>query len=269
MTDDPLSFVDNQQPDPVNPPEPAKADPVAAPPDPAAVVVNPPEPPKAPVPPVAPQALQPPVQPEPAPQQHTVPLAKYLDERNDYRSQIGARDQQIAALQQRLQAMEKPAQPPDVIQDPDGYAKFIKDQLTQDFSAQHDTLRVRMSEQMVLMSPGAADYPAAKEAFKEAIQKDPFLFERVNASVHPAQEILNWHRQHKLLNDIGTDPDAYVRRRYAELTAANPANPAAPGQPIPKPALQAPPPSLGRAPAGPSAGTAPVGPGQAFDALFT
>jgi hypothetical protein len=266
MTDDPLSFVDNQQPDPVNPPEPAKAEPVAAPPDPAAVVANPPEPPKAPDKAPAPQAQQPVAEP---PKDHYFPLAKHLDEKAQWREESRALQGQLRELQQRLQAMEKPAQPPDVIQDPDGYAKFIKDQLTQDFSAQHDTLRVRMSEQMVLMSPGAADYPAAKEAFKEAIQKDPFLFERVNASVHPAQEILNWHRQHKLLNDIGTDPDAYVRRRYAELTAANPANPAAPGQPIPKPALQAPPPSLGRAPAGPSAGTAPIGPGQAFDALFT
>lgn len=264
MTDDPLSFVDNQ-PEPVNPPEPAKAEPAVVEPAPVAVVNS--EPSKAPEPPAL--AVQPPVQPEPAPQQHTVPLAKYLDERNDYRSQIGARDREIAALQQRLQALEKPAQAPDVLQDPDGYANYIKDQLTQDFSAQHDTLRVRMSEQMVLMSPAAADYPAAKEAFAQAIQQDPHLFHKVNASIHPAQEILNWHRQHKLLSDIGTDPDAYVRRRYAELTAVNPANPAAPGQPIPKPALQIPAPSLGRAPAGPSAGTAPVGPGQAFDALFS
>ena len=268
MTDDPLSFVDNQQLEPVNPPEPAKAEPTAVTPEPAAVVANPTEPPKAPVPPAAPQAQgQPPVQPEPAPQQHTVPLAKYLDERNDYRSQISARDQQIAALQQRLQSIEKPVQAPDVLQDPEGYANFIKDQLTQDFSAQHDTLRVRMSEQMVLMSPQAADYPAAKAAFKDAIQQDPFLFQKVNESVHPAQEILNWHRQHKLLNDIGSDPDAWVLRRAAELQQQQALNPAA--QPSPKPALQIPAPSLGRAPAGPSAATAPAGPGQAFDALFS
>lgn len=278
MTNDPLSFIDEapatetleapKTPDPVtSEPAPATGEPArdaqgrfTAPKEPVAAAPAAPDP--------APQAT-PPAPATPAPeQQHTVPLAKYLDERNDLRGQISARDQQLAALQQRLQAFEKPAQVPDVLQDPEGYAKHIREQLTQDFTAQNDTLRVRMSEQMVLMSPQAGDYPAAKEAFRAAIEQDPYLFERVNASVHPAQEILNWHRQHKLLADIGTDPDAYVRRRFAELTAAgNPPNPAA-VQPAPKPAPQIPAPSLGRAPAGPGAGAVPVGSGQAFDALF-
>lgn len=263
MSNDPLSFVDTPEPAKTDAPDaPAQVDPPAVDVQPAPVVAIP-EPPKVTDP--AAQA-QPPVQPDPAPRQdHTVPLAKYLDERNEFRDQIRTRDQQIAQLSQRLQAMEKPAQVPDVLQDPEGYARYVHDQAQQSFGAKQDELRVNMSEQMVLSGPQASAYPEALKDFNVAVQSDPFLRQRVASSVHPAQEILNWHRQHKLLNDIGTDPDAWVLRRAAELQQQQ-GNPAL--QPTPKPALQVPPPSLGRAPAGPSAATVPVGPGQAFDSLF-
>lgn len=264
MTNDPLSFVDTPEPAKADAPDaPAQVDPPAAEPKPAPVVDPKPAAPDTVQ--AAPQAQPQPVAEQPAKTDHTVPLPKYLDTYNELR-ETKAR---LRDLEQQLQAKEKPAQAPDPIQDPDGYAQFIRDQLTQDFTSQNGVLRVQMSEQMVLSGPQGADYPAAREAFAQAIQNDPYLRERVKSSQHPAQEILNWYRQHKLLNDIGTDPDAYVRRRYAELTAADPQNPAAIVPPVTKPAPQIPAPSLTRAPAGPSAATVPVGPGQAFDTLFS
>lgn len=265
MTNDPLSFVDKQEPAKADAPDaPAQVDPPAADPKPAPVV----DPkPAAPDPAqAAPQAQPQPVAEPRQDPQHTVPLPKYLDTYNELR-EVKAQNRE---LQQKLQAMEKPVPVPDPIQDPDGYAQHMKEMLTQDFTTQNNILRVQMSEQMVMSGPQGAEYPAARDAFKEAIQNDPYLRERVKSSQHPAQEILNWYRQHKLLNDIGTDPDAYVRRRYAELTAADPQNPGVVNPPPTiKPAPQIPAPSLTGAPAGPSAGTSPVGPGQAFDTLFS
>jgi hypothetical protein len=264
MTNDPLSFVDNQEPAKADAPAaPAQVDPPAADPK-LAPVVDPksaaPDPAHA-----APQAQLQPVAEQPA-KDHTVPLPKYLDTYNELR-ETKAR---MRELEQQLQAKEKPAQAPDPLQDPEGYAQFIREQLTQDFTSQNGVLRVQMSEQMVMSGPQAADYTAARDAFKEAIVNDPYLRERVKSSQHPAQEILNWYRQHKLISEIGSDPDAYVRRRYAELTAADPQNPGGVNPPPTiKPAPQIPAPSLSRAPAGPSSRSTPVGPGQAFDSLFS
>lgn len=260
MTDDPLSFVDNQQPEPVNPPEPAKVEPAAAPPEPAAVVANPAEPPKAPVPPVAPQAQ---VQPQSQPD-HTVPLAKYLDSYNEAR-ELKRENQR---LKQEIQAKNAPpVQAPDPLQDPEGFRQHMMEEAKRAWEPEVRNSRLLMSEQIARQQFGDEAVTAAMDALEKS--NDPLAFQKIMNSPHPGGEVVNWHRQHKLLNDIGTDPDAYVRRRYAELTAADPANPAAPGLSNPKPALQIPPPSLGRAPAGPSAATVPVGPGQAFDALFS
>jgi hypothetical protein len=261
MTNDPLSFVDNQEPAKADAPAaPAQVDPPAADPKPAPVVDPKPAPDPAQT---APQAQ--PAAEQPA-KDHTVPLPKYLETFHELRETKN----RMRELEQQLQAKEKPAQAPDPLQDPEGYAQFIREQLTQDFTSQNGVLRVQMSEQMVLSGPQGAEYPAAREAFAQAIQNDPYLRERVKSSQHPAQEILNWYRQHKLISEIGSDPDAFVRRRYAELTAADPQNPGVVNPPPTiKPAPQIPAPSLSRAPAGPSAGTTPVGPGQAFDTLFS
>lgn len=279
MTTDPLSFIDEapaaNEPEAPQTPEPASSE---APPatggparDEQGRFTAPKEPvaaaaPMAPDP--APQAQTPaPATPAPVePQEHTVPLAKYLESFHEAR-ELKRENQR---LRQEAQTRSSPRpQAPDPIQDPDGYRQHIMDEVKQGWAPELEKSRLAMSEQMARQQFGEEKVNAAFEALEQA--NDPFAYQRIMQSAHPAGELVKWHQQKQLLDQIGTDPDAYVRRRYAELNPADPSNPnpAAIAQPSPKPALQIPAPSLGRAPAGPSAGMAPMGEGHAFDALFS
>ncbi len=63
---------------------------------------------------------------EPEKKDDTVPLAKYLDDRNRYKAELEQRDLTIKQIQDRLEAFEKKhapkeAEAPDYVEDPQGY----------------------------------------------------------------------------------------------------------------------------------------------------
>lgn len=101
---------------------------------------------------------------------------------------------------------------------------------------------------------------AFDEAFA-AVEKagDPALARAIYQSPDPGEALMKWHKRTKLISDIGDDPDAWVRRRYQELTAG--AAPPPPGAAAPRPgappAPTLPTPSLGAAP-GVAPGTDPA-----------
>src|SRR5262245_10628712 len=131
MTNDPLSFIDEapakETPEAPKTPEPVTIEPAPATSEPArdaqgrfSAAKDPvAEAPKAPDP--APQAAPPPAPATPEPvktQEHTVPLATYLEAFNGHRDL----KRENARLRQQLEAKTAPPpQLPDPIQDPDGY----------------------------------------------------------------------------------------------------------------------------------------------------
>jgi len=228
-----------------------------------------PEAPKEPEPvPEAPKDPEPTPQPAPpaeAPPQaaerpeHTVPLPKYLDTRDE--------NKELKRRLAELEARQKQPQAPDPVDDPDGYARHHEQRFEQKLTAQ----KFEMSDVMARQAHGKETVETAMEWALNRAQTDPVFAAQYMRETHPIDWIVRQHKQDGLIKQIGEDPDDFVRRRAAELgLIAPPAGqelpePATP-QPAPKPA--APTPSLVSMPSGGGVSAVPLGLQPAIEAVF-
>jgi hypothetical protein len=124
-----------------------------------------------------------------------------------------------AQWQRRQQAEANPApQPvkPDPLLDPDGYAKFIREEI------RNDLLMERREESLQrAREANQKDFDEAYIAAQRAI--DPALKARMQNSRDPGRTLLEWHREQKTRAEVGTDPNAYFDKRL-EAYLADPAN---------------------------------------------
>jgi hypothetical protein len=237
---------------------PEKAGEVTSPP-----AEEPKEPEKAPEEPKAPAEA--PQEPEPKPSEaaerpeHTVPLPKYLDTRDENKE-----------LKRRLAELEakerKPDKIPDPVDDPDGFARYA-DRVA---DSKVTNLKFEMSDQMARTAHGAEVVEKATDWALERAQQDPVFAAQYMREAHPIDWIVRQHKRDGLVSQLGDDPDAYVRRRAAELGLTAP-----PAGEVPKPATEppaekpaAPTKSLIDQPSGGGIVTVPIGPTAGIDATF-
>lgn len=228
---------------PETPVETVQADAVAAPPatDPA------------PVEPAAPSEAS-------SLQSGHVPLSALLDERERRR----AADAELAALR----AQAQPPTIPDPYEDPEAFAHHQA--VTMAHTAKMHGLQ--MSRLVATQQHGQEVVDQAMAWAAEHAERDAGFRERTYNSHHPVDLAVAEFKRHQLLNEVGEDPDAYVRRRAAELGFVAPATPQTPAAPQasaipPKPA--APRPSLAAAPsAGAVAGPIVRTGDDRFNAMF-
>lgn len=162
-----------------------------------------------------PVAEAPQQQPE---QQETprVPLAELKAER-EKRQQY---ERELAEMRGRLQAMERFAAPqasqseqppPDIFENP---AAFVQQ-------------AIQPQQQMLLYNArlvaearfGEKETNEAIEAFDSLMAQraiHPAEIQRVMSSPNPFAEAVKWHKQHKIVSEIGTDPNAYRERLLAD-----------------------------------------------------
>lgn len=123
-------------------------------------------------------------------------------------------------LERRLQSFEKPVEPkkvdkPDPLIDPDAYEAYIEKKV-------EDRLLNDRREN----SLHAAHQKYGKdfdEAYAAAQQKiDPSLKSLMQNSRDPGETLIKWHREQKLLQEVGTDPNAW-REKEAERLLNDPA----------------------------------------------
>lgn len=248
MSEDKLSFLDNQTAD-LTPAStaPEIVQPVAA--EPVKV-----ETPAAPLPEITKTVETAPALKNDGPQ---VPLSKYLDAHHEAREL----KRRIAEFEAQKQA----PQVPDPSLDPEGYTQFQ----TQAFEDRILDQKISMSEIMANQLHGSDLVKEARAALVET--GDELLAQKFIKTAHPIDEVVKWFKQQKLLSDIGDNPDEYVKRRWAEINAAQTVDVGSQQPQFTKPVTPAiPPPSLSRAPStGAKPSEVPVGAGNAFDAVFT
>lgn len=140
-----------------------------------------------------------PEEPKPEKAEHMVPVSVLKGLRDEIRS---------------LKASQSPPPPaPDVIEDPEGYAKHVQSQVDQ--RALSD--RLNMSEQMVRMAMGDDVVDAAVAAFDKHMGTP--LHNQIVSSANPYKELVNWHKQQQVAAEIGDDPAAYREKVKAEIRA--------------------------------------------------
>lgn len=217
-----------------------------------------PEPQPEPAPEPAPEPTpEPSPEPEPQPEpkardEHTVPLAKFLDLRDELKELKHWKAEQEA----------KASGQPQPVPFDDAERGFVDQRVTQ--------LRFEMSDELARKDHGVEKVEAAAQWAMERANSDPIFAAQYMRERHPIDWIVRQHQQSTLISQIGDDPDEYVRRRAAELgliaaPAGGPAPPAPP-QPAAKPA--APKPSLVTAPSGGGIEHVPTGATAGVEAVF-
>jgi hypothetical protein len=117
--------------------------------------------------------------------------------------------------QMEAQPVQQPAKP-DPLLDPDGYAKFIRDEI------RADLLNERREESLQrAREANQRDFDEAYIAAQRAI--DPALKARMQNSRDPGRTLLEWHREQRTRAEVGNDPNAYFDRRL-EAYLADPTN---------------------------------------------
>jgi hypothetical protein len=225
-------------------------------PTPEPIVETPPV--EAPVEPIAEPVEQPSPEPvveaEAPKEERAIPLATFLDQRDE----LKAAKRRLAELEAQPQAAA-----PSPFDDPDAFAGYFQSELTNQ--------RMAMSDVMARQAYGAETVESAAAWASTKANEDPTFraswAQTLQTNPHPLDWIVQQHKRDALLSDIGDSPDAWfereaAKRGYAALSAPVVAAQAAPMNPAPRP--QAPPKSIaGDA----SPANAPIAPGT-FDWSF-
>ncbi len=243
-------------------PEPANAEPEAAPQEVVEQAAEAPTPEPEPVAEPEPVVDERPDRPDPG----YVPIAAMMDER-DKRKALEA---EVARYRQQAE-QQQPQNVPDPYDDPEGFRSYYDQQMENRLQQQ----RVDMSWHMAVQQHGAEAAEAAKNWALQKAQSDPMFAQQVEGAMRtqplPIDWVIQQHKRDALLTDIG-DPskldDWFAReaakRGYAMQSAAPVMAPAM-AVPASKPAM--PPRSIASDATVPSAAV-PENPMAAMDAIF-
>lgn len=220
--------------------------------------------PQAPEP--APQPAQEPqlVAAEPEPKDHSVPLAKFLDTRDELKE---AR-RRIADFESRQQ---QPQSAPDPFDDPHGFAAHQQAQMTGQVAA----IRFEMSEQLAKQVHGDETVTSAIDWAGEKAKADPLFAASYMRQPNPIDWIVRQHKRESVVSQIGDRSlDDFIKDHIAKnpelLASLAPSSVAAPvvatTQQAPVPA--APPRSLVDAPSSGGVDHVPMGLRAGVEAVF-
>lgn len=185
----------------------------------------------------------------------------YLDEREKRQSV----EKELRELRERFE--QQNAKPlPDFNSDPEGFANHLRSEvqkaaLNERFESSQDRASEKHGDETVkaAMDWGMAQANASQAFASEYVQQR-----------HPVDWIVKKYKRDQILTQMGDDPDAFVRKRFAELSA-NPAAQPAPqaSQPVPQstPSAPLPTPSLAAAVSAGGASAVPDG-AASLDALL-
>lgn len=143
-------------------------------------------------------------EPAPAKDEQTVPLATFLEMRDEMKG--------LKRQLQGIQHQPQPTQPqplPDVLENPEGFVSSIEARVSQaTANAQYN-----VSEAMAREAHGD---DLVNEAFQAASEQN--LLGQFKQSRHPYGDLVKWHKQQQLAAEI-QDPDTYREQVRKEVEA--------------------------------------------------
>jgi len=154
-------------------------------------------------------------------QQHNVPLAELLKER-DARQRLEAHAQELTRavmdLQRRLdpQQPQQPQGPETIFDDPRAYLdQHVMQPLRQEGQMYMMKVKDDLSREQANMQFGAQEVNAALAQMQQVRQspQGQFVFQQIMQSGHPYGELVNWHRTVRAQAAIGADPQAWLRQQ--------------------------------------------------------
>ena len=154
-------------------------------------------------------------------QQHNVPLAELLKER-DARQRLEAHASELTRavmdLQRRLdpQQPQQPQGPETIFDDPRAYLdQHVMQPLRQEGQMYMMKIKDDVSRTQANMQFGEQEVNAALQDIGR-IRQTPqgnFVFQQIMQSGHPYGELVQWHRQARAQAAIGANPQAWLRQQ--------------------------------------------------------
>lgn len=137
-----------------------------------------------------------------------IPYSVFKSTRDDYKAQLDEARAEIARMRTENRPKPAPETVPDMFEEPEKFQQYMSRQLN---NVRQSTI-ADVSEAMAIEAYGQEEVEAAFEAMKAAGEVQRFIQSR-----HPYGDMVKWHRQQKVFQEIGDDPDAY-RARIVEET---------------------------------------------------
>lgn len=129
-------------------------------------------------------------------------------ERDDIRRKAEEAERRFAELERRIAMMQQPQrpqaeppQPPDLIEDPEGYREFVLRE------AKLQRLRDRVDE--TFEDAREQNPQAFDEAFRAIAASPQSVKDAIAYSPNPGKALLRWHSHQRALSEIGSDFDGY------------------------------------------------------------
>ena len=244
-------------------------EPPITPADPAPVIETPPanDPPQGDPAPVVPVDLAPVAEPEIKEDERNIPLPTFLD----MRDRAKAAERRAAELEAQNAPKPTPAEMPDPIDDPRGFADWQQGQFQQAIIAE----RFAISDTIAKQQYGAETVETAAKWAMERAATDPSFKMAYMQQQHPLDWIVREHKRSGLISEIGDNVDDWfakeaAKRGYAATSAPNAApTPVVAAQAQPVSQAPSPPRSLASEPGkGGGVKDVPTGPMSALESVF-
>jgi hypothetical protein len=122
---------------------------------------------------------------------------------------------QLAYVMRQARQQQQPEKLPDLIEQPEEYARAIEQRLFQQFEQRDIARSLHRADRQY-----GEEFRQAYEAFNAPqYANDEHLLARVRNSYDQGEAILAWYREQKTLREIGPDPAAYRQKLEAEAEA--------------------------------------------------
>lgn len=202
-------------------------------------------------------------------EEKSVPLPTFLDMRDKQKET----ERRANELERQIAEMRNAQQPkvtaPDPFDDPVGFAAYNRQQLDDALFQQ----KMSISYEMAAGQHGRDTTEAARIWALEKAQSDPafdaMISTEMKRQINPLDWIVRQHKRDSVMQQIGEDPDEYVKRRAAELGLTATTQEVAPAVPVLQQQAATPARSLASSPSlNGGVKDVPVGPMTALSSLF-
>lgn len=125
-------------------------------------------------------------------------------ERKQWQEEMAAMRRDLALMRQPPQQRPEPVKPPDLIENPEGYADYLQQQV------EHRYRKARIDE--TFEDARDANPEGFEKAWDSLLRANPNIRNEIIAAPNPGKALMRWHQREAALSEIGPDLGSYRKR---------------------------------------------------------
>jgi hypothetical protein len=161
-----------------------------------------------------------PEQPKEGKVDHRIPLTELLNEREKRQAEQRRAEAALRELEElRKQLQAPPKQVPDQFAQPEAYNEYWEQRIAEQQNSFQQAMRnqeANISLRLAHMQHGETFEQAYNALIEKAESGDRGPAQAVANSPDPGRTLVEWYSREKTLQEVGTDPNAYVQKKLEE-----------------------------------------------------